>query len=760
MPPSAQLGSKLLLILLALVFTLNNLFFPDLNLMPTFIHHHSPFVGALPVVSRASTTFAMNVSSTDIGVRTVPCSQDPIQQDRRHHQQDQAPTVNTDNKYFDNYCDEFGENYYQFLEQIQFFENSEKCGNFHGVKGSLSKHITFWENIGCSEFVLNTLKEGYIIPFVKTPPRMFSKNNRSASINDKFVDDAVAELVNTGAVKNIPFKPFVVSPLSVASNRSGKHRLILDLSMLNKYIRKDRFKFEDWKVAIQYFEKGNYLVKFDLKSGYHHIDVCPQQHTFLGFEWRGKYYTYTVLPFGLSTAPFIFSKCLREMVKYWRKNSIKIVLYLDDGLGMSSDLENCKYVSKFVRDSLISAGFLINEGKSIFTPVQELEWLGIIWNSKQYSLHIPERRLEDLYLSLKDVLKDIFCTTARKLAQCTGKIISLSPVVGNVTRLMTRHCYMCIEKRKTWDSVLSVEFPDQVIGELKFWLNNTGSLNCKKLDSYSKSSVAIFSDASNSAGGAYTVDIDKHIFHQMWSKVEMSKSSTWREMKAIEQALISYQNLLTGKSVKWFTDNQNCISIVRSGSMKIDLQTLASSIFSVCASKGISLNIQWVPRSQNVIADYISKMIDWEDWGVTKEFFDFLDQMWGPHTVDRFASKLNTKLTRYNSLFWNVGSEAIDAFTQNWAGENNWLVPPVYSVLRTLKHIIACKASGTLIVPRWVSAPFWPYIFQKDMVYQDHVIDVLEFKNTNGIFIQGSNKNSIFGSSRFTSPVLAVRIKA
>jgi hypothetical protein len=50
-------------------------------------------------------------------------------------------------------------------------------------------------------------------------------------------------------------------------------------------------------------------------------------------------------------------------------------------------------------------------------------------------------------------------------------------------------------------------------------------------------------------------------------------------------------------------------------------------------------------------------------------------------TIDRFANFNNKKLNRYNSLYWNPGSEAIDAFSQNWQFENNWLVPPVFSVL-------------------------------------------------------------------------------
>ena len=50
-----------------------------------------------------------------------------------------------------------------FLEQVSFVENLENSV-FKGVKGNLVKHIDFWHGIGASDFVINTIKEGYIIP--------------------------------------------------------------------------------------------------------------------------------------------------------------------------------------------------------------------------------------------------------------------------------------------------------------------------------------------------------------------------------------------------------------------------------------------------------------------------------------------------------------------------------------------------------------------------------------------------------------------
>jgi hypothetical protein len=43
----------------------------------------------------------------------------------------------------------------------------------------------------------------------------------------------------------------------------------------------------------------------------------------------------------------------------------------------------------------------------------------------------------------------------------------------------------------------------------------------------------------------------------------------------------------------------------------------------------------------------LCKMVDHEDWGVTHNFFEFIDNLWGPHSVDRFDSVVNKKISRF-----------------------------------------------------------------------------------------------------------------
>ena len=166
------------------------------------------------------------------------------------------------------------------------------------------------------------------------------------------------------------------------------------------------------------------------------------------------------------------------------------------------------------------------------------------------------------------------------------------------------------------------------------------------------------------------------------------------------------------------------------GSKKPDLQTEALVIFSTCLQQHIRIEPEWIPSDQNEQADYISRLVDYDDWMLNPEIFHLLDAMWGPHTIDRFANMFNNQLVRFNSRFWDPTSEAVDAFTCNWAGENNWWYPPLYLVPRVLRHAQNTKAQGTLIIPQWISSPFWPLLFPTGMEPAEFVIQALELPNS------------------------------
>jgi hypothetical protein len=131
---------------------------------------------------------------------------------------------------------------------------------------------------------------------------------------------------------------------------------------------------------------------------------------------------------------------------------------------------------------------------------------------------------------------------------------------------------------------------------------------------------------------------------------------------------------LSGKRKKWFTDNQNVVSIVGKGSTKTVLQELALDIFSACLKFNVNIDMVWIPRSENDRADYLSRICDHDDWGISDVIFELVESLWGPHEVDWFASDHNYKLVIFYSRFWNVYSTGIGAFTVDWHGVNGLFV--------------------------------------------------------------------------------------
>ena len=131
-------------------------------------------------------------------------------------------------------------------------------------------------------------------------------------------------------------------------------------------------------------------------------------------------------------------------------------------------------------------------------------------------------------------------------------------------------------------------------------------------------------------------------------------------------------------------------------------------IFSLTKEHDVIIDMEWIPRSGNEVADYLSKIVDFDDWSVKDSYFGAVDSIWGPFTVDGFANSVNAKVPRFYSLLFQPGSLGVDSLAFDWGPENCWLVPPVYLTPRVLMHFRYCQSRDVLVVPFWPSSPFWP----------------------------------------------------
>ena len=630
------------------------------------------------------------------------------------------------------------------------------------VKGRLRENIAFWRSIGASQWLLNVLCEGYCLPFVDFPVNMFFPNHKSASCHAEFVSAEISKLLTSGAIVEVFSADLrVCNPLGVAVNSSGKPRLILDLRYVNQHLRSCKFKYEDVRTAADLFHKGDWFFKFDYTSGYHHLEIFPGHTPFLGFSWcvggHCKFYKFTVLPFGLSTGPYIFTKVQRTLTKHWRSQGIRIFTYLDDGAGAERSFQEAQEVSDLVRWDVKLSGFVANDIKSQWTPAQMGELLGFVLDLSAGTFQVPQRRVDSFCLLLENIVSKGFVASACQLSRFTELLASMGLALGPVVRLWMRSLYRDILNSASWDSKFCMS--DDAVCEVLFWRDNFDNSGYPIWSPSPKPEVLSFSDASESGWGGFTAQVGGKVAVGSWSSEEMGRSSTFRELRATRRVLESLAPHLKGSEVLHRTDNKNTEIILSIGSLKGDLHDEAVSIYKLCRAYDIRLTVEWVSRDYNEIADELSRIEDANDYMLDRSCFRSLDKLWGPPLVDRFASVKTKQLDRFCSRFLNPGCEAADAFTVSWAGVNNWLFPPPFLVPRVLRHMSVGKEDGTLLVPEWSSAPWWPLLVTRRGSWREFVVDSRRIQPYEGIFVPGSAASSIFSSGTPAFSLLALKLK-
>ncbi len=205
------------------------------------------------------------------------------------------------------------------------------------------------------------------------------------------------------------------------------------------------------------------------------------------------------------------------------------------------------------------------------------------------------------------------------------------------------------------------------------------------------------------------------------------------------------------------TDNQNVPKILAKGSIRPDLQKVALSVFEFCKQNKISIYPVWIPREENQESDEMSKICDKSDWYINPEIFRFLNSIWGNFTIDRFATYYNCQTSRFNSRWWNPGTEAVDAFSQDWSQDINWVVPPVNMIKKALDHCLNCRAVACFVVPVWKSSYFWSFIHSEKSGFAYFIWDVKFLGNQNVVF-PGRFKNELFERFELPFEFIAIRI--
>ena len=599
------------------------------------------------------------------------------------------------------------------------------------VAGNIANHYAKWEEIDTNQTVLNWLQKGVVLP-LHTEPQDFDLPNKGFDAHESaWIDKEIDNLVNTGALKECPTKPRFISPISVVPKKSGSFRLIVDLRHLNEHITAPHFVHEDINCVLDQIKPKDHIVTVDIKQCFYHVRVADECQKYLCIQWKGKYYQWTVLPFGLNCSPYFVNKVLRPVVGYLRSLGIRLVLYVDDIILMSEPGTIIAH-----RDCLLQLmsrlGWFINYEKSSLVPSTVKEFIGYVLETDNEDscvwIKIPNERISKLCKDINRALNK-GQITARALARIAGQCISMAKAVLPA-KLLLRNIYRLLRTRSTWQDILVLDEP--TVSDLHWWKASLKSWNGRAVQP-KQIDFQLTTDASSMGWGAKLGSCQAQ---GLWNTRLAYKHSNYREMMAILLGLHSFLPQIKGHSVQVLTDNISAAAYLNfQGGPSSDLTCVATAIWELALTHQIQLSAKYLAGRLNVEADWLSRLTSNHEWRLNPAVFKYLDRLWGPHTVDRCASMATTQLVRYNSMFLDPGTEAVDCLAQSdWHRENNFVNPPFRLIGRLLEVIDRQGAMATIIAPKW-PAQRWFRVLQDMCICQP-----VRVPNNQGACLQIGNK--------------------
>ena len=189
----------------------------------------------------------------------------------------------------------------------------------------------------------------------------------------------------------------------------------------------------------------------------------------------------------------------------------------------ASGLEAATRGSHIVRNDLQRSGLVAHVGKLIWTPTQSLSWLGLDLDLNEGVVSIPMSKIEILREQLGS-LQNSHSASAKQIASVVGRIISMSIALGPVARLMTRSLYSLLNSRHSWYETLCI-IPE-AHEELQFWYESITVYRRQNIWRSPSAIRVVYSDASGTGFGGYTVEHGAQVVHGHWSEWEAQQSST------------------------------------------------------------------------------------------------------------------------------------------------------------------------------------------------------------------------------------------
>ncbi|GLJ29319.1 hypothetical protein SUGI_0578210 [Cryptomeria japonica] len=156
-------------------------------------------------------------------------------------------------------------------------------------------------------------------------------------------------------------------------NELKEKRLVVNYKPLNKILESNQHPLPSKDFIWSLIQGANLFSKFDLTKGFWQIKIVPEDRYKTAFSVPQGLYEWTVLPFGIKTAPSIFQG---HMDRIFRPHFKIMVPYIDDILLFSKTPSEHLSALRILKNVCTAHGLIINPDKCHFCQ-KEIIFLGI-----------------------------------------------------------------------------------------------------------------------------------------------------------------------------------------------------------------------------------------------------------------------------------------------------------------------------------------------------------------------------------------------
>ncbi|XRB22085.1 hypothetical protein RI054_29g119350 [Pseudoscourfieldia marina] len=533
----------------------------------------------------------------------------------------------------------------------RILRTSDRVGS--RLAAQVREQLEEWRRIGAGPQLLHWIAKGVAITFTNGPPPSYDLGASLTSMTEEensFMEAETSRLLKLGAWEEIDggAAHCVNRVHLVPKVGSKKFRLVIDLRPLNLFCGEATCNVEGLRELNHILQPQDFMVALDLTDGYFHLDMAEESRTGGASEAaatrraaRGKPYAEAHPATSASRAP-------------------------------------------------------------PRPPPVRLKHLGLIVDTKLGIFQVDEGKAD----KLRRLARDLLCEAQRSQRKVRKRELAAFAGLGQFVHLALRPARFHL--REIYD----------VIGTLQGW-NGRVSLT--------KQALRDLEMVGTPPGRGYGLsdlapDRNGHAAHRQlwfrlgsrarrqveargyWTSEEAEDHITLNELRAVTRAVTTFRSQLEGKTVQHFEDNMGVVHIInglttRSPAIMAELRLL----WRVLDLNGINLLTEYINTKENVHADALSRLDDEEDRQLNPKVFRMIDAV-EQHSVDRFATALNTLLPRFNSRWEQPGAEAVNSLAlsdEHWRSEKNWCNPP-WSLLPTLADKLEQSgAAATVVTPDW-----------------------------------------------------------